>query len=65
MIPGTRMTGRVLLEGVDIYAPEIDPPLLRKRFGWVAQKPNPFPTSIKRNVLYGAHLHSIVTGKGE
>lgn len=62
-IPGTRMTGRILLDGEDIYAPEIDPPMLRKRFGWVAQKPNPFPTSIKRNVLYGARLHGIVKNK--
>ncbi len=62
-IPGTRMTGRVLLDGEDIYAREIDPPILRKRFGWVAQRPNPFPTSIKRNVLYGARLHGVVTSE--
>ena len=62
-IPGTRMTGRVLLDGEDIYVREIDPPMLRKRFGWVAQRPNPFPMSIKRNVLYGARLHGIVRNK--
>jgi phosphate transport system ATP-binding protein len=64
-IPNTRMTGRILLEGEDIYGAEVDPPMLRKRFGWVAQKPNPFPVSVRRNVLYGARLHGIVSNRVE
>ena len=42
IIEHTRMDGRILLDGEDIYAPDTDPPLLRQRFGWIAQKPNPF-----------------------
>ena len=64
-IPNTRMTGRILLEGEDIYGAEVDPPMLRKRFGWVAQKPNPFPISVRRNVLYAARLHGIVSNRAE
>jgi ABC-type phosphate transport system ATPase subunit len=40
----------------DINAPEVDPPLLRRRFGWVAQKPNPFPDEhLAERVLRAAH----------
>jgi phosphate transport system ATP-binding protein len=59
LIPDVRMTGRVLLDGADINDPDIDPPLLRRRFGWVAQRPNPFPWSIAVNVAYGAHLYGM------
>lgn len=60
IIPGTRMEGRVLLEGADIYDPELDPQLVRQRFGWIAQRPNPFPRSIRYNVLYGPRLRGLV-----
>jgi phosphate transport system ATP-binding protein len=63
--PGARMTGQILLDGQDIHAPEIDPPMLRKRFGWVAQKPNPFPFSIYFNVAYGPKLHGLVRSRSE
>jgi phosphate transport system ATP-binding protein len=59
LIPGIEMTGRILMDRADINDPEIDPPLLRRRFGWVAQRPNPFPWSISTNVAYGAHLHGM------
>lgn len=52
-----RMAGLIALEGKDIHAPDIDPPLLRRRFGWVAQKPNPFPSTIFENVAYGPRIH--------
>ncbi len=56
-IPGARMEGRVELEGVNIYADEIDPVLVRRRVGMVFQKPNPFPMmSIRDNVLAGLTL---------
>ncbi|WP_284177392.1 phosphate ABC transporter ATP-binding protein [Rhabdaerophilum sp. SD176] len=64
-IPGAYMTGRILLDGRDIHDPDLDPPLLRRRFGWVAQKPNPFPWSIAENVAYGPRLHGIVAGRAD
>ena len=65
VVPGIRMEGKILLEGDDIYAPDIDPPLIRRRFGWIAQKPNPFPSSIYNNVAYGPRLHSLVWTRAE
>ncbi len=57
--PGVRMAGKILLNGLDIYDPEIDPTLVRRRFGWVAQRPNPFPSSVYENVAYGLRLHGL------
>lgn len=68
MHEGTRdlhMTGRITMHGQDIHAPEVDPPLHRRRFGWVAQKPNPFPMSIWHNVAYGAQIHGITANRAE
>jgi phosphate transport system ATP-binding protein len=52
-IPGTRMEGRVLLDGQDIYEPDTDVVDLRRRVGMVFQRPNPFPQSIFDNVAFG------------
>ncbi len=52
LIPGVRITGKVLLDNTDIYAPEIKVDELRKRVGMVFQRPNPFPLSIFDNVVY-------------
>ncbi len=52
-IPGTRVAGQILLEGMDIYAPEVDLAHLRQRVGMVFQKPNPFPQTIFDNVVFG------------
>ncbi len=52
-IAGTRMGGRILIDGGDIYAPDTDIVDLRKRVGLVFQKPNPFPQSIFNNVAMG------------
>lgn len=65
IIPDTRMEGRILLGEQDVNDPEIDPPFLRRRFGWVAQKPNPFPWSVYYNIAYGARLHGLVSGRAE
>jgi len=65
IIPGARLKGRVLLDGKDIHASDVDPPLLRRRFGWVAQKPNPFPWSIRYNVSYGARIHGLVKSRAQ
>ncbi len=57
LIPGARVEGEVLLDGQNIYAPEVDPVLLRRRVGMVFQKPNPFPKSIYENVAWAARIH--------
>lgn len=55
--PGGRISGRVLLDGEDIYAPNVDPVLVRRMIGMVFQRPNPFPTmSIYENVVAGMKL---------
>jgi len=56
---GVRIEGRITMNGQEIHDPAIDPPLHRRRFGWVAQKPNPFAFSIHENVAYGARLHGL------
>ncbi len=59
LIPGVRITGKVLLDNTDIYAPEIKVDELRKRVGMVFQRPNPFPLSIFDNVVYGLRVAGI------
>lgn len=59
LIPGTRVEGKVLFEGVDLYAPGVDPVEVRRRVGMVFQKPNPFPKTIYNNVAYGPRLHGV------
>lgn len=56
IIEGTRLTGRVTLEGQDIYASDVDVVALRKRVGMVFQKSTPFPKSIFDNVAYGPKI---------
>jgi phosphate transport system ATP-binding protein len=65
IVPGARLTGALLLDGEDIHNATFDPPALRRRFGWVAQKPNPFPWSVYENVAYGPRLHGRVRGKAD
>jgi phosphate transport system ATP-binding protein len=55
-IPGTRLTGKILLDGEDIYTPNADLAALRQRVGMVFQKPNPFPQSIFDNVAFGPRV---------
>ena len=56
---GARVEGEVLLDGEDLYAPGVDPVLVRRQVGMVFQRPNPFPTmSIKQNVLAGLRLNN-------
>ncbi|MCL2884083.1 MAG: phosphate ABC transporter ATP-binding protein PstB [Oscillospiraceae bacterium] len=59
LIEGCRIEGEVRLSGEDIYAPSVDPILLRKRVGMVFQKPNPFPMSVYENITYGPRIHGI------
>lgn len=59
LIPGTRLTGQVLVEGEDIYAPNVHVDELRKRVGMVFQKPNPFPKTIFENIAYGLRVNGV------
>lgn len=54
-----RMSGEVLLEGENIYAPDSDVYDLRRRVGMVFQRPNPFPMSVRDNITYGPKLHGM------
>lgn len=64
-IDGCRMTGKVTLEGEDIYDPKVDPVQLRAKVGMVFQKPNPFPKSIFDNVAYGPRIHGLARNKAD
>ena len=55
-IDDTRVEGTILLNGENIYSPEMDVVLLRQRVGMVFQKPNPFPQSIYDNVAFGPRV---------
>lgn len=59
LVEGCRITGSVLIDGEDIYAPQTDVTLLRKRAGMVFQKPNPFPMSVYDNIAYGPRVHGV------
>jgi phosphate transport system ATP-binding protein len=59
LVDDCRIEGSVLLNGRDIYAPEIDVDRLRREVGMVFQKPNPFPKSIYENVAYGLRIQGI------
>ena len=59
LIPGCKITGTIALDGQDIYAPQMDVNLLRKRVGMVFQKPNPFPMTVYDNIAYGPRTHGI------
>jgi phosphate transport system ATP-binding protein len=64
-IPAARVTGSILVDGADIYAPDVDVVELRARVGMVFQKPNPFPKSIFENVAYGPRIHGLTRNKAE
>jgi phosphate transport system ATP-binding protein len=64
-IPGTRLTGKILLNDEDIYAPDVDLADLRQRVGMVFQKPNPFPQSIFDNVAFGPRVLSLTNSNIE
>jgi phosphate transport system ATP-binding protein len=57
LTPGARVTGCVLLDGVNIYGQGVDPVVVRHRIGMVFQRPNPFPKTIFENVAYGPKVH--------
>ncbi|MCY3773413.1 MAG: phosphate ABC transporter ATP-binding protein PstB [Gemmatimonadetes bacterium] len=62
LVPQTRMTGTIRINGADIYDPGTDVTRLRRRVGMVFQQPNSFPKSIYENVAYGPRLHGVKSG---
>ena len=60
LVPRTRMEGKVLLLGKDLYSSDVDPAIVRRRIGMIFQKSNPFPTmSIGENVIIGLRLNGV------
>ena len=60
-----RVEGEILLDGQNIYHPDVDPVQLRAKVGMVFQKPNPFPKSIYDNVAYGPRIHGLFESKSD
>src|SRR5438132_1866381 len=65
VISGTRVSGEVLMDGNDIYAPGTDVVELRRKVGMVFQKSNPFPKSIFDNVAYGLRINRLTATRAE
>jgi len=59
IIDGTRIEGKIQIDGNDIYNPMTDVVELRKKVGMIFQKSNPFPKSIFDNIAYGPRLHGV------
>jgi phosphate transport system ATP-binding protein len=59
LIPDVKITGQMLVEGVDIYDKYVDVVNIRKKIGMVFQKSNPFPKSIYENIAYGPKINGI------
>jgi len=60
---GVRVTGQVLIDGENIYAPAVDVTEVRKKAGLLAQRPYPLPMSIYDNVAFGPRIHGTVRGR--
>jgi phosphate transport system ATP-binding protein len=59
VIPGARVEGEAIVDGQNLYGPDVDPVMVRRHVGMVFQRPNPFPTmSIADNVLAGVRLNN-------
>jgi phosphate transport system ATP-binding protein len=65
IIPGSRVEGRVRIDGKDVYAPGTDVVALRRRVGMVFQKSNPFPKSIFENVAYGLRVNGMARSRAD
>lgn len=57
-----KVSGEVVLDGVDIYQPQVDITMVRTRVGLLAQKPFPLPMSIYDNIAYGPRIHGLANG---
>jgi phosphate transport system ATP-binding protein len=56
-VPGCHVTGKLLMQGQNLYSNDIDPVEVRRKIGMVFQKPNPFPKSIYENIAWGARIN--------
>lgn len=56
-ILGCRTEGQLFVDREDVYGPNVDPVLLRRKVGLIFQKPNPFPKSVYKNIAFGVQLH--------
>lgn len=59
LVDNVKIEGEILIDGVNIYHPDTDVVMLRKKVGMVFQRPNPFPMSIYDNIAYGPRIHGI------
>jgi len=59
LIEDCKISGKILIDGQDIYAKKTDVSALRKQVGMVFQKPNVFPMSIFDNIAYGPRTHGV------
>ncbi len=65
LVDGVRVTGKVFIEGNDIFSPDADLVILRKKAGMVFQRPNPFPLSVYENIVFGARIHNVGVKRSE
>jgi phosphate transport system ATP-binding protein len=66
VLPGARVEGKIVMDGVDLYGPDVDPVDVRRQVGMVFQRPNPFPTmSIYDNVAAGIRLNNTKMKKSD
>jgi phosphate transport system ATP-binding protein len=59
LIPGARVEGEIIYNGMNLYDERVDPVEIRRRIGMVFQKPNPFPKSIFDNITYGPRIMGV------
>lgn len=64
LVEGVRVTGTVMVDGINVIAPDTDLMTLRRKIGMVFQRPNPFPLSTYENVVFGPRIHG-PAGKNE
>jgi len=62
-IKGVKISGRIIVDGMDIYQQGNNIDTIRKRIGMVFQRPNPFPLSIYENVAFGPRIHKMAMGQ--
>ncbi|MFA5099875.1 MAG: phosphate ABC transporter ATP-binding protein PstB [Candidatus Omnitrophota bacterium] len=64
-IEGVRTSGSILIDGTDAIGPQADLIDLRKKVGMVFQRPNPFPLSVRENILFGLKIHGLIDDRNE
>ncbi len=57
LIDGVKVSGKVTVDGINIFDKNADVTNIRKRMGYIAQTPNPLPMSIYDNIVYGPRIH--------